>query len=294
MTADPDPLRPALDGCAAGTLPPNVALLRLATVAERPEEVEAALLSACAAEGPGAGRLRAALDLWRDNPQAFALVKSVLGGVDHAGRSDDPKEGIARWADAFDRLSATAPEGGVALYALGNPDLLRRATEEVVDRLADWDLLGPERRVLEIGCGVGRFVAATAPRVGHVTGLDLSPGMIVQAKARCAGLGNVMLRVSSGRDLDGVPDGSLDLVLASDVFPYLVQTGLAEAHVAEAARVLRPGGHLLILNFSYGGDPERDRAQVAALAERHGLVARRTAEGDFVHWDATTFLLQRH
>ena len=43
---DTDAMRPVLEACAAGTLPPNVALLRLATVAALPEEVEAALLGA--------------------------------------------------------------------------------------------------------------------------------------------------------------------------------------------------------------------------------------------------------
>jgi SAM-dependent methyltransferase len=292
-TPDPDPLRPAVEACAAGTLPPNVALLQLATLAARPEEVEAALLGACEGGGPGAARLCMALGMWRANPQAFGTVKAVLAGVDHAVQAEDPEAGLAQCAGTFDRLAATAPEGGVALYALGSADLLAAATDEVVARLGEWSLLGPDRRVLEIGCGMGRFVAALAPLVVHVTGLDLSPGMIERARERCAELPNVALGLSLGRDLRDVPDGDANLVLAADVFPYLVQAGVAEAHVAEAARVLRPRGHLLILNFSYRGDPAQDRAEVAALAERHGFAVQRAAEGDFAHWDAATFLLQR-
>ncbi len=291
-TPDPDPLRPALEACAAGTLPPNVTLLRLATLAARPEEVESALLGACEGDGPGAARLREALGMWRANPQAFGTVKAVLAGVDHAGQAEDTEAGLAQCAVTFDRLAAAAPEGGVALYALGSPEILAAATDEVAERLATWGLLGPERRVLEIGCGVGRLVAALAPSVGHVTGLDISAGMVARARERCAGLPNVTLRASSGRDLGGVPDGDADLVLAVDVFPYLVQAGVAEAHVAEAARVLRPRGHLLILNFSYRGDPAQDRADVAALAERHNFAVLRMGEGDFAHWDAATFLLE--
>lgn len=281
---------PILDGCASGALPANVALLRLAMEAEAPEEVEAALAGARdGALGGSADRLEVALALWRANPQAFGTVKSVLGGVEHGGDDGDP----ARWAAAFDRLAEEAPEEGVALYALGNPDLLRAATGEVVDRMRGWGLLGPGARVLEVGCGIGRFLAALAPEVAEVTGLDVSEGMVARARDRCAGLANVRLGVSSGRDLGGIADGSVDLVLAADVFPYLVQAGLAGRHLGEAARVLAPGGHLLVLNYSYRGDLGRDREEVAGLAERHGLEARRMAEGDFALWDAATFLLRK-
>ena len=285
-----DRLGPWLEGCASGVLPPNVTLLRLAMEARTPDEVEAALARALGrAQGDAAGRLGAALEMWRANPQAFGTVKATLDGVEHHGGGGDP----ALWARAFDRLAEVAPEGGVALYALGNPDLLRAATADVVARMAEWGLLGAKARVLEVGCGIGRFVEAVAPKVTAVTGLDVSEGMIARARERCAGLPNVRLAVSSGRDLGGVPDAGMDLVLAADVFPYLVQAGLAERHVGEAARVLAPGGHLLVLNYSYRGDLGRDREEVAALAGPHGLEVRRMEEGDFALWDAATFLLRK-
>lgn len=290
LAGAPDRLRPGLEGCADGAMPANVALLRLAMEATGPEEVEAALAQASGSAPPAAARrLREALDLWRRNPQAFATIRSVIDGVEHGGTPARPEA----WAEAFDRLAEASPEGSVALYALGNPDLLRAATDEVVGRLAAWGLLGADRRALDLGCGIGRLVAALSPRVAHVTGLDVSEGMIARARERCAGLPNVALRVSSGRDLAGVGDGSVDLVLGADVFPYLVQAGVAEAHVAEAARVLRPGSHLAILNFSYRGDLGRDRDEVRALAHRHGFEVCRLASGDFALWDGATFLLRR-
>lgn len=301
LAASPDRLRPALEGCANGALPANIALLRLATEAVRPEEVETALAQACdgASRDPrarkAAERLHQALALWHENPQAFATVKAVLDGVEHGGSAADAEQGLARWAEAFDRMAQASPEGSVALYALGNPDLLRAATAEVIARLSEWRLLGPDRRALEIGCGIGRLVAALAPHVDHVTGLDISPEMIARARERCGGLSNVALEVSSGRDLSGVPDGTVDLVLAADVFPYLVQTGaeIVDRHVREAARVLKPGGHLVILNFSYRGDLKRDRSDIAVLAARCGFAFRRSASEDFSLWDAVTFLLQK-
>ena len=284
-----DRLGPALEGCATGALPPNVALLRLAMEARKADEVEVALAGAVGeAQGQEAERLGAALRLWRGNPQAFSVVKATLQGVEHDGGGDP-----ALWARAFDRLAEVAPEGGVALYALGNPDLLRAATAEVVVRMDEWGLLGPRARVLEIGCGIGRFLEALAGQVAEVTGLDVSEGMVARARERCGGLANVRLEVSSGRDLAGIPDGSLDFVLAADVFPYLVQAGIAGRHVEEAARVLAPGGHLLVLNYSYRGDLGQDQDEAAALAGSHGLEVRRMESGDFALWDAATFLLRK-
>lgn len=98
------------------------------------------------------------------------------------------------------------------------------------------------------------------PLAGHVTGLDISAGVVAWARDRCAGLGNVTLRLSTGRDLRDEPDGNHDLALAAVVVPNLMQASVAEAHDAEVARVLRPDGHLVILNVSYGGDPRQDRA----------------------------------
>ena len=47
----------------------------------------------------------------------------------------------------------------VALYSLADPRLLAEATQEMVGLIVGLDLLKPERRVLEIGCGIGRFAA---------------------------------------------------------------------------------------------------------------------------------------
>jgi SAM-dependent methyltransferase len=265
--------------------------MRLLMVAHGPDEVDVLLREAArwAGRGPSAGWVARIDRLWRENPGAFGLVKSVLDGVEHGERAE------ADWASVFDRLARAAPDGGVALYALGNPDLLRAATAEVVERLDGWGLLAPEARVLEIGCGAGRYLQALSPRVGRVHGLDIARGMIERARERCAGLGNVAVSLANGRDLGGLPDGGFDLVLAADVFPYLVQAGpeAVEAQVAEIGRVLRPGGELVVLNLSYRGDLELDRAELAEIAARHGLADLRVSEGDFALWDAASFRLRR-
>jgi SAM-dependent methyltransferase len=223
-------------------------------------------------------------------PQVTRLLEGGLVEFPPAG--DD---GIAATRSQFDRAVATAPEASVALYSLGSAAILERATTEIVARLAEWELLGPKRIVLDIGCGIGRIERALAPHIGAITGIDLSPGMIAEARRRCRGLANVTLQLCNGRDLADFDDQSVDLVLAVDSFPCLVAVDLAisEAHIRDAARLLRPAGALLILNFSYREDVEADRRDISRLAAANGFTVRREGTRDFELWDGATFLLTR-
>lgn len=292
----PAALRRPLLACASGDLPANIAAMRLLMESREPHEAErvvAGLLDRLEGHALEARRLQAALACLRRSPEAWRTVKAVLEDVRHDEASGDSDEAIRRWAAAFDRAARHAPEGSVALYALGDPGLLRAATDEVAERLRSWGLLGPERTVLDLGCGIGRFGEALAGEVRAFVGIDISGEMIAAARRRCAGLGNVSFRQSSGRDLALFEDDGFDLVLAVDSFPYLVQSGmdLAERHVAEAARVLRPGGDLLILNFSYRGDPAQDRADLRRLAGASGLEVAREGARAFSLWDGLAYHL---
>jgi ubiquinone/menaquinone biosynthesis C-methylase UbiE len=157
-------------------------------------------------------------------------------------------------------------------------------------------LLGRGRKVLDIGCGIGRFEAALASEVEHVVGIDISAEMIKLARQRCAELANVRFQRCSGRDLSLFDDGSFDLVLAVDCLPYLAQAGmtLVERHLAEAARVLRTPGDLVIVNFTYRGDPARDRADVERLAHASGFDVLRAGTREFSLWDGLTFHLVKN
>jgi SAM-dependent methyltransferase len=119
--------------------------------------------------------------------------------------------------------------------------------------------------------------------------------MAATARERTAAQSNVAVLRTSGRDLSALRDASFDLVLAVDSFPYLVAGGaeLAAGHVAEAHRVLRPRGVLLILNFSYRGDLARDRLDVARLAAHNGFAPATCGVEAFRLWDAVLFQLHR-
>jgi len=292
-------LRETLARAAAG-MPGNVALMHLFMHAATSDEAETALGAAArrlrsAGDDPGAVRLVALLELLRANPQGAGVVRSVLSGLDHGRGTDGHEDGLAYWAAAFDRAARQNPEASVALYALGNADLLASATGEIVDRLTDWGLIAREAECLDIGCGIGRLEAALAGRMRRIVGIDISGGMVDAARRRTAGLPNVEFHQVSGRDLSGFTDRSFDLVLAVDVFPYLVKSGqsLADRMLSEMARVLRPGGRTVILNFSYRGDLEADRADLLAFADRSGLKVVRNGTADFRFWDGVTFAIQK-
>jgi ubiquinone/menaquinone biosynthesis C-methylase UbiE len=195
----------------------------------------------------------------------------------------------------FDAAVARAPEAAVALYSLGSPEILARASAEIAARMRDWQLLGPDMRVLDFGCGIGRLARAIAKDVRSVVGIDVSPGMIAEAQRRCSDLANVSFQVGSGRNLEPLATGSFDLVLAVDVFPYLVAAGhdVLQDHLREIARVLRSPGRLLVLNWSYRGDIERDRADVVQLADQLELGIARLGTRDFALWDGLAFLLKK-
>lgn len=96
---------------------------------------------------------------------------------------------------------------------------------------------GAGRDVLEAGCGTGLLMREAASFARSAIGLDLSRGMLAAARHRG-------LRVMQGSLTDlPLPSESVDLAYSMKVLPHVPP--IREA-VAELARVVRPGGHLLL------------------------------------------------
>ncbi len=138
-------------------------------------------------------------------------------------------------------------------------------------------------RALEIGCGIGRMTRWFAAAFGHVDAVDVSPAMLERARERLRGCGNVGLHQGSGYDLAGLPDSAYDLVFSYIVFQHIPSRAAIDRYVAEAARVLRPGG---AFKFQLNGDQspayrahERDtwlgetftEAEARAMLDRAGF-----------------------
>lgn len=98
----------------------------------------------------------------------------------------------------------------------------------------------------DLGCGTGALLPALAPHAARVIGVDASGEMLAAARDRMKGLANVELREGALEALP-LPDASLDAVTLMLVLHHLPAPADA---LGEAARVLKPGGRLLIVDMT--------------------------------------------
>jgi len=107
---------------------------------------------------------------------------------------------------------------------------------------------GDIRALLDLGTGTGRMLELFADRIERGLGLDLSLDMLAFARARLdrAGLKNCSVRQGNIYDLALARD-SFDVVIIHQVLHFLDDSARA---IGEAARVLRPGGRLLVVDFA--------------------------------------------
>ncbi len=182
----------------------------------------------------------------------------------------DLEDGHGEWraADAAklaavraDRASAAAAY--FAAHA-GHWDAIRSLhVAETAVEVAMRDMLGPDiGRLVDLGTGTGRMLELFAPLARHAIGMDRSPEMLRLARAKLDGYRNVELRQG---DVAALPldDASVDTVIVHQVLHYLAAPDVA---VAEAARLLAPGGRLLVVDFaSHDREELRDRDAHARL-----------------------------
>jgi O-methyltransferase/aklanonic acid methyltransferase len=131
-------------------------------------------------------------------------------------------------------------------------------------RLVDHMSLSRGARVLDIATGKGAVLLPAARRVGpegHVTGIDLSGAILLEAEraARAEGLTNVELRKMDAEHLE-FPDQSFDAVTCAFSIFFFPDI---EAALHEMYRVCKPGGCLAITNFSK--TPPSLQSELAAI-----------------------------
>jgi len=106
----------------------------------------------------------------------------------------------------------------------------------------------PFRSLLDLGTGTGRMLELFGPQIERGLGIDLSLDMLLLARDRLerAGLKNCSVRQGDIYDLP-LGNDSFDVVILHQVLHFLDDGARA---IREAARVLRPGGRLLVVDFA--------------------------------------------
>ncbi len=106
-------------------------------------------------------------------------------------------------------------------------------------------LVPPSWAVADLGCGTGEIAARLAMQVRRVIAVDREAAMIEAARARLASCDSAEVRAGDLLDLP-IEDRELDAAVISLVLHHLPEPQLA---IAEAARTLRPGGVLLVIDM---------------------------------------------
>ena len=119
---------------------------------------------------------------------------------------------------------------------------------EVEAKLLEIIGVAPVSELLDIGTGTGRILEILAPQVEHGVGVDLSSGMLAVARSNLERQGHSHLQVRKG-DMYRLPlaAGSIDLAIVHMVLHY---SDDPLAVIREAARVLCPGGRLVLVDFA--------------------------------------------
>src|SRR3954467_1333923 len=183
---EPEVAREVLLDLLMDDISPVIALSRLLLALGGAAETEELLAAVTRRWGrPLDRRLREMAVLLHDHREGCDRVAEMLREhPDPMRMSGPPEEIVATFRRFFDRSVIRNEEASVAAYSLGDPKILSRVTEEVVAQLEDWNLLGPDRSTLEIGCGIGRMQAALSPYIGEAHGIDISPNMVEAAPPR--------------------------------------------------------------------------------------------------------------
>jgi ArsR family transcriptional regulator len=168
----------------------------------------------------------------------WALIREQLLDAPAAVQDRQRLEGVlaARRTRSQEFFSSTAGGWAQMRHEMFGP------TFDLYGLLA---LLDDRWQVADLGCGTGQVTQYLAPFVRRVVAVDDSPAMLEAARTRLAGVENAEVRRGQ---LEAVPlaDGEMDAATLVLVLHHLPEP---ERALAEAARILRPGGRLLLIDM---------------------------------------------
>ena len=176
---------------------------------------------------------------------------------------------VWNWAKRYDLL--------MGFVTLGREQAFRR-------KIANLAGLQPGEGVLDVGCGTGTLAIVAKQRVGEtgrVCGIDPSPQMIARASHKTARHGLAIdFQVGVIEQLS-FPDQSFDMVLSTFMMHHLPED-LKRRGLAEVARVLKPGGRLLVVDLASPAGPWKSRmSDLPTLLKDAGFSSLETGKPPF-------------
>ena len=207
----------------------HVKILADAGAVERRKEGSWVFLSI--AEGERTAPMFALLDGWADeiSERTFEEDASRLDGV-RSERAEAASRYFASHAEVWDQIRS-----------------LHVAESQVEDAIGRALAERPIGRLVDIGTGTGRMIELFGPTAEQATGIDRSSEMLRLARVKLEAAG-ISSSLRQG-DMYALPldCGSADTIIVHQVLHYAHSPAAA---IAEAARVLAPGGQLLIVDFA--------------------------------------------
>jgi ArsR family transcriptional regulator len=179
-----------------------------------------------------------------DFPGGPALYDAVVAVADRSAEAAEDDAGLGQ---VLTDRAARAQDffAGIA----GKWDDIRRAYEHSDIQLAAISALAAERlRVIDIGTGTGALLPLLAGAVDQVVAVDSSEAMLGRARALCQRSGLTGIEFQRA-DIQALPfaESTFDVAFCSMVLHHMAQPAAA---VAEVARVVRPGGKVVIIAFT--------------------------------------------
>jgi len=183
------------------------------------------------------------------------------------------REAASYWERRAQRF-AHVGDGLAAVCSYGMPEFYNR-TIQLSQRLAlkPWLAIEPGTRVLDVGCGVGRWSRLLAARGGEISGIDLSPTMIQIARRRAAAAGvaeRCRFLVQDVAELE--LNARFDLVLAVTVLQHILEPARLRQAVQRLTAHLAVNGRMLLLEAAPTQGTRRCDSDIFTARQRHVYV----------------------
>jgi ubiquinone/menaquinone biosynthesis C-methylase UbiE len=128
------------------------------------------------------------------------------------------------------------------------------------------------KRIADVGTGIGHYPMLLARRTGRMYGIEADPALLAEARRRASAAHQPNIRIVEGQPTSlPLRSGAVDVVLSAGITP----DDSSLPAIAEALRVLRPGGRLVVIGY-YGRDDVAPLLEPEVVAQSMEATQRRT------------------